>query len=83
LARYKNHEFDLIKKSFPGKYWHCHFSGIVYGDKGEKNHRHTEKKEWEELFAFLKRLDKHINLVSEAPNPVGDSEEGLTIWENI
>jgi deoxyribonuclease-4 len=81
LARYKTREFELIKKSFPAKYWHCHFSGIVYGDKGEKNHRHTEKKEWEELFEFLKKLDKHINLVSEAPNPVGDAGEGLDIWK--
>jgi deoxyribonuclease-4 len=81
LARYDRQQFELVKKEF-GKFdfWHCHFSGIVYGDKGEKNHRHTEEKEWKDLLIFLKTFkDKEIIIVSEAPNPVGDAEDGLRI----
>jgi len=81
LARYDKHEYDLVKKEF-GKFdfWHCHFSGIVYGDKGEKHHRHTEEKEWKELFSFLRGFEnKEIIIISEAPNPVGDAEEGLEL----
>ena len=53
LARYDNNNFDLINESFGNlNSWHCHFSGIDYGDKGEKNHKHTEQKEWKNLFGF-------------------------------
>lgn len=77
LARYDNTNFELIEEHFgKAKEWHCHFSGIVYGDKGEKNHRHTEEREWKHLFGFLKNINKPITLISEAPNPVGDAEEG-------
>lgn len=84
LARYDKNNFELIEESFgKAEYWHCHFSGIVYGDKGEKNHRHTEEKEWKGLFSFLKTLDKNITIVSEAPDPVGDAVEGMGIWGKI
>jgi deoxyribonuclease-4 len=81
LARYEDRKFDLIRESFGFvKSWHCHFSGIVYGDKGEKNHKHTEAKEWKELFGFLKQNnDRDITIISEAPNPVGDALEGKEI----
>jgi len=82
LARYDKNNFELIEENF-GKFkeWHCHFSGIVYGDKGEKNHSHTEEREWKSLLSFLKNLNKEITIISEAPNPLSDSEEGMKIWE--
>ncbi|MEM4719497.1 MAG: TIM barrel protein [Candidatus Pacearchaeota archaeon] len=80
LARYKNSEFELIKKSFPRKEWHCHFSGIEYGEKGEKNHRKTKKEEWIELFNFLKDLNKEITIINESPTHIEDSIEGYNIW---
>jgi deoxyribonuclease-4 len=84
LARYDKNNFELINDNFGGfNEWHCHFSGIVYGDKGEKNHRHTEAKEWKNLFGFLKKLDKDITIVSEAPDPVGDAVEGMGLWNEI
>lgn len=83
LARYKENKFQEVKKAFPQKKWHVHFSGIVYGDKGEKHHRHTEEKEWKEIFNFLKTLNKEIVLICEAPDPVGDALEGIKIWEKI
>jgi deoxyribonuclease-4 len=74
LARYGMDKFDMVRKDL-GKmdHWHCHFSGIIYGDKGEKKHKQTEKKEWEDLLRFLKSFDKEITVISEAPNPVEDA----------
>jgi len=84
LARYDKNNFELTNEKF-GKFkeWHCHFSGIVYGDKGEKNHKHTEEKEWKNLLGFLKKLDKNITIISEAPNPAGDAKEGLELFKKI
>lgn len=79
LARYKKHEFDLVEKSFPQKHWHCHFSGIVYGDKGEKHHKLTSKDEWNELLDELKKLDKEITIINESPSPFDDSVTGLSL----
>jgi deoxyribonuclease-4 len=82
LARYDKYEFELARQKFENlKSWHCHFSGIVYGDKGEKHHIHTEEKEWRQLFDFLRGIDKEITIVSEAPDPSGDAKEGLEMWK--
>lgn len=75
LARYDFNNFSLVEKEF-GKlnHWHCHFSGIVYGDKGEKNHKQTESCEWKNLLNFLQKFpDKEIVIISEAPSPVDDA----------
>lgn len=81
LARYDSNNFSLIEKEF-GKlnHWHCHFSGIVYGNKGEKNHKQTEGSEWRNLFSFLKKFsDKEIVIISEAPEPMKDSVNGINV----
>lgn len=86
LARYQGEDkFEEIKKAFSKlKEWHCHFSGIIYTDKGEKQHRHVEEREWKHLLNFLKNLEKkEITIICEAPNPVEDSVEGLKIWGKI
>ncbi|MFW5872162.1 MAG: TIM barrel protein [bacterium] len=83
LARYGKYEFDMIKKGFKGKKWHCHFSGIVYGEKGEKHHKLTEKNEWEEVLNFLEKLNKDVVIVNESPDPFGDAVAGLKIWEGM
>lgn len=80
LARYKENKFELIEKSFPQKKWHCHFSGIVYGEKGEKHHIKTKKEEWKELFSFLKKLDKEIVIINESPDHINDAIEGASLW---
>ncbi|MFC1682329.1 TIM barrel protein [Nanoarchaeota archaeon] len=73
LARYKSYKFDEIKKKF-GKYssWHVHFSGIEYGDKGEKHHVETSSEQIRKLLDNLPR-NKKITIISEAPNPVKDA----------
>ncbi len=82
LARDKKVDYTKIKKLFPQKQWHCHFSGIVYGEKGEKHHKTTEKKEWETLLKNLPK-DKEISIVCESPTLIEDSIEALRIYEKL
>jgi len=82
LARDKKVNYAKVKKLFPSKEWHVHFSGIEYGEKGEKRHKPTGKKEWKELLKNLPK-DKDIVIVNESPTFVQDSVEGLKLWEKI
>jgi len=82
LARYGENKFDDLKKNFPEKEWHCHFSGIIYGDKGEKKHRDTKREEWKELLKNLPK-DKEITIICESPNPFRDAVEGMGIYNSI
>lgn len=78
LARDKKVNYAKIKNAFPSKIWHVHFSGIVYGEKGEKHHKETEKSEWQELLKNLPK-DKEIVIVNESPSMIVDSEIGLKL----
>lgn len=78
LARDKKVDYARVAELFPGKSWHVHFSGIAYGDKGEKHHIPTEKKAWKELFAHLPH-DKAITLVNESPTMIEDCIEGIAL----
>jgi deoxyribonuclease IV len=78
LARDKKVDFEKLKKLFPEKQWHCHFSGIEYGEKGEKKHIKTEENKWRELLENIPK-DKEIIIINEAPDTVGDSIEGIKI----
>jgi deoxyribonuclease-4 len=81
LAREKRVEMKKIIKLFPQKEWHCHFSGIDYGEKGEKNHKSTGEKNWKELLLNLPE-NKTMTIINEAPNPVADSVLGLKIYKD-
>ena len=83
LARYGKYEFEDIRKGFAGKKWHVHFSGIEYGEKGEKKHIPTGVDEWKKVLGFLKELDKDVVLICEAPDTVGDSVVGMKIWSQM
>jgi deoxyribonuclease IV len=83
LARYKEDRFEEVTKAFPQKSWHCHFSGIEYGDKGEKRHLVTEEKDLKDLLLKLRNLDKDIVIINESPECVKDSVKGLKIWERL
>lgn len=61
---------------------HCHFSGIEWGDKGEKNHKITPEHELKELLEALPK-NKDIVIINESPNPVGDSVKGERILESM
>ncbi|MEK6833603.1 MAG: TIM barrel protein [Nanoarchaeota archaeon] len=78
LARDKKVDYEKIKKLFPQKEWHCHFSGIEYGEKGERNHINLKKEQWKGLFENLPK-DKEITIVCESPDRIGDCSEGLEV----
>lgn len=82
LARNKRVDYEKVKKLFPGKKWHCHFSGIIYNDKGERSHKTTLKSEWEELINNLPK-DKEIIIINESPTMIDDSVLGLKISEKV
>ena len=54
LAREKDVDYEKVKRLF-GKHdkWHCHFSGIEYGEKGERKHLKTPIASWKELIKNL------------------------------
>jgi len=80
LARDKKVDYDKIKKLFSQEKWHCHFSGIEYGEKGEKRHKKTSYESWKGLLEKLPK-NKKIVIINESPNCVEDSVEGLRVWE--
>jgi len=82
LARYGTYNFSLIKKQFPQKKWHCHFSGIEYGNKGEKHHKKTPEKEWKKVISNLPK-NKEITIINESPSPVEDAISGLDIKSSL
>jgi deoxyribonuclease-4 len=81
LARNKSVDYKKIISLFPGKEWHCHFSGIIYGDLGEKSHKPTEKSEWKSLFANLPK-DKEITIVNESPSMVDDCIDAVKMLKD-
>ena len=78
LARDKEVDYAKVKRLFPQKEWHVHFSGIIYGEKGEKSHKNTEKEEWKTLLKNLPK-DKNIRIINESPSMIEDSVEGLKL----
>lgn len=82
LARYKEYKFkETLEKFGRHKKLHIHFSGIIYGEKGEKKHKKTEKEEWRKLIKILPK-DKDIVIINESPSTVEDAVEGLKIYLN-
>lgn len=77
LARYNSYEMNKLKEHFPQAKWHCHFSGIEYGEKGEKYHKQTPEKEIEKLISILPE-DKDITIINESPTPIEDSVLSMT-----
>jgi deoxyribonuclease-4 len=71
---------EIYKKFSNFSSLHCHFSGIEFGEKGERNHKPTPEKEIEKLLSSLLR-NKDITIINEAPNPAEDAERMLKIWE--
>jgi deoxyribonuclease-4 len=61
---------------------HCHFSGIVFGESGEKHHILTPEKEMENLIKALPKA-KNITIINESPDPVGDSVEAIKIYNKL
>lgn len=88
LAREGDYNFgrifnnDVFSKS---KEFHIHFSGIEYGEKGEKKHLRTPEKEIKKLIENIenhnenKKEKKVFTIINESPFPVEDSLNSLKI----
>jgi len=76
-ARYGENRISLkeLFKMFKGPL-HLHFSGIEYGEKGEKKHKLTEEKEIEELVKNIPK-QRRVTIINESPMPVEDSVKTL------
>ncbi|MEI6850080.1 MAG: TIM barrel protein [archaeon] len=79
LARDKKIDYAKVISLFPGKEWHVHFSGIVYGELGEKHHIPTPTAGWKELLKHLPK-DKEIRIINESPEMVEDAVKGLKLY---
>ena len=84
LATYKSYKFKEVLKKFSrfGKDLHIHFSGIEYGEKGEKHHKKTPEGELKELISNLPE-NKDIIVINESPFTIEDSIKGSEIYEKI
>ena len=78
LAREKKVDYEKIKSLFKQEKWHCHFSGINYTEKGERNHIKTGKDKWKDLLKNLPK-NKDITIINESPDMINDSVEGLKL----
>ena len=67
-------------KNFPKL--HCHFSGINFGDKGERSHKLTPESEIKKLLSAIPR-NKDITIINESPDPLGDSLKSKKILETL
>jgi deoxyribonuclease IV len=81
LARYKSYQVRETLSEFKNSGdFHIHFSGIEYGEKGEKKHKETSESEWRKLISELPK-DKDITIINESPTPIPDSVLGFKIYE--
>jgi len=65
-------DYAKTLKKLPKKF-HAHFSGIEYGDKGERKHIRTTKKFFEPLAWALIKRQADITIINESPKPYEDA----------
>jgi deoxyribonuclease-4 len=88
LARNKSYMFKEVLEKLKEENMrevHIHFSGIEYGEKGEKRHKPTEEKEWVELFKAVKKHGKGMEfvIISESPDPEKDSILAKRVYKSF
>lgn len=80
LAREKKVDYKTILQKFSRyKELHIHFSGIEYGEKGERKHTGTKDSEIKELLENLEKYaeGKDIIIINESPYCIEDSIKTL------
>lgn len=83
IARYKEYKIKETLSEFKNsKKLHIHFSGIEYGEKGEKSHKKTPKEDIKKLIKELPK-NKEITIINESPCPIEDSVMGVNIYKKI
>ncbi len=80
LAKYKEYKFkEVLDKFKKHKDIHIHFSGIIYGEKGERAHKKTPEEDLKKLILSLPE-NKKVTIINESPNTLDDSILGLKIY---
>jgi deoxyribonuclease-4 len=74
--------YAAILEALPEKF-HAHFSGIEYGDKGERKHIKTKKKFFEPLAIELVNKNLAVTLINESPQPYKDAAMMKRVLANI
>lgn len=65
---------EVFKKLKPISHIHSHFSGIIYGPKGERSHKLQDKKHFIPLAKAIKKAKpKSITIINESPDVFGDA----------
>jgi deoxyribonuclease-4 len=65
-------DYAGVLKKLP-KAFHAHFSGIEYGEKGERKHIVTKQKFFEPLARQMLKRKLDITLINESPQPYKDA----------
>lgn len=79
LARYREYMFEEVFEKFKDKKdFHIHFSGIEYGEKGEKKHIMTPSEDLKKLIEILPK-NKEITIINESPDPVAGAVMGVKL----
>ena len=74
----------LEKSKLKDDFVHVHFSGIEYGDKGEKKHKATPDEELKKLISAMKNSSiKKWNVINESPEMIEDSIKGIKFCEKL
>ena len=82
LAREKDYKFSEIFSRFKSRDFHIHFSGINYGEKGEKSHKKTPESEIKKLINNLPK-ERNFTIINESPFPVDDSVLSMKIFKKV
>ncbi len=82
LAREGKIDYDSVMPKLKG-HVHAHFSGIEYGEKGEKRHELTSEKDIKRLLDKLIEHKIDCTIINESPDPVGDSLKTKKILEKL
>jgi deoxyribonuclease-4 len=83
LAREKKVDYKelfLMMKKFDDI--HVHFSGIEYGEKGEKRHLQTPDSELKKLLENLPK-NKDVTIINESPVMIEDTEKAIKMYSKI
>ena len=72
--------FDQIKDL---KHIHSHFAGIEWTEKGERNHKLTEREDILPLAKEIIKRKSDITIINESPDPIGDAFKTKKIFEEL
>jgi deoxyribonuclease-4 len=75
-------DYAEVLNKLPKKF-HAHFSGIKYGEKGERKHVVTQKKFFKPLARELVKRKLDITLINESPQPFKDAAMMKSVLRNL